>query len=172
MEFSYWNLLVVLCFVVLYLGVALVFVQLRRLRDEMHQMAAMNVAASEKSGDDDESRTCAEVILRRLTSFELNMTNSLEAIPSQLKADLESIQGELRFLGQPAPAAASVAPAASSQSSMSSGGNKDSDAYREARLLLANGVDEERVVNETGLTVEEVSLLKRMTLSSDQSDEA
>ncbi|MBF0380526.1 MAG: hypothetical protein HQL69_05875 [Magnetococcales bacterium] len=169
MSFSYWNLLVVLCFVILYLGVALVFVQLRRFRDEMHQLAALNAAANKEN---DESRNCAEVILRRLTSFELNMTTTLEAIPIQLKADLETIQGELRFLAQPQTSPAVAQPPAESQSSMRGGGtNTDSDSYREARLLLANGVDEERVVNETGLTVEEVSLLKRMTNTSVSEDE-
>ncbi len=59
MAFSYWNLLVVLCFVILYLGVALVFVQLRRFREEMHQFAAINAAANKPEEDD--SRNSAEV---------------------------------------------------------------------------------------------------------------
>jgi hypothetical protein len=167
MEFSYWNLLVVLCFVVLYLGVALVFVQLRRMRDEMHHLATVNAAVAKPEED---SKSCAELILRRLTSFELNMTTSLEAIPSQLKLDLESIQGELRFLAQPPSVGSSTV--SDNQSGMRGGDDKDSDAYREARLLLSNGVDEERVVNETGLTVEEVSLLKLMTSPSGQSSES
>ncbi len=167
MSFSYWNLLVVLCFVILYLGVALVFVQLRRFRDEMHQLAAQNAAAANKT--EDESPSCAEVILRRLTSFELNMTTTLETIPVKLKADLDSIQGELRFLAQPQAAGVS-APPSDNHGGIRGAGNHDSDAYREARLLLANGVDEERVVNETGLTVEEVSLLKRMTNNSKNED--
>ncbi|MBF0445153.1 MAG: hypothetical protein HQL68_06155 [Magnetococcales bacterium] len=167
MSFSYWNLLVVLCFVILYLGVALVFVQLRRFRDEMHQLVAQNSAAYKP---EDESPKFAEVILRRLTSFELNMTTTLEAIPLQLKTDLESIQGELRFLAQPRSSNSSTS-SNDNQSSLRGGNSQDSDAYREARLLLANGVDEERVVNETGLTVEEVSLLKRMTNKSLNEDD-
>ena len=169
MSFSFWNLLVVLCFVILYLGVALVFVQLRRLRDEMHHLSAANAAAEKP---EDESRSCAEVILRRLTSFEINMTSNLEAIPSQMKSDLESIQGELRFLSNSNSSMSHSSPPAENKSGMRGGGNgsQESDAYREARLLLANGVDEERVVSETGLTVEEVSLLKRMTPNSGQED--
>ncbi|MBF0195968.1 MAG: hypothetical protein HQL71_15525 [Magnetococcales bacterium] len=168
MSFSYWNLLVVLCFVILYLGVALVFVQLRRFRDEMHQLAAQNAAAAIVPEDD--SPNCAEVILRRLTSFELNMNTTIETIPAQIKTDLESIRAELRFLAQPQAVSVS-SPSSDNQSGMRGGNSQDSDAYREARLLLANGVDEERVVNETGLTVEEVSLLKRMTTNSVNEDE-
>jgi hypothetical protein len=171
MQFSYWNLLVILCFVVLYLGVALVFSQLRRLRDDMHHLAAVNAVPKEQ---DEESRSCAEIILRRLTSFEINMTTSLEAIPSQLKSDLESIQGELRFLAQPSSIGLNSSPVEAQGSLRSSGGGggQESDAYREARLLLNNGVDEERVVSETGLTVEEVSLLKRMTPKNSQIEES
>ncbi len=99
------------------------------------------------------------------------MTTSLDAIPAQLKKDLESIQGELRFLAQP-PSVNSNNPPAENQSGIRGGSGHDSDAYREARLLLANGVDEDRVVNETGLTVEEVSLLKRMTNQQNNDDEA
>jgi hypothetical protein len=169
MAFSYWNLLVVLCFVILYLGVALVFLQLRRFREEMHQFAASSAAA--KKPEDDDSPNCAEVILRRLTSFELNMNTSLDGIPAQLKKDLDSIQGELRFLAQPS-SISSNNPPAENQGGIRGGTGHDSDAYREARLLLANGVDEERVVNETGLTVEEVSLLKRMGNQQSQDEEA
>ncbi|MBF0455621.1 MAG: hypothetical protein HQL72_12500 [Magnetococcales bacterium] len=166
MTFSFWNLLVVLCFVILYLGVALVFVQLRRLRDELHHLSTLN-ATEEKPADD--SRTCAEIILRRLTSFETNMTTTLEAIPAHLKSDLESIQGELRFLAQPSSGGMSNNAMERQSSSRGGGGSgKDSDAYREARLLLVNGVDEERVVSETGLAVEEVSLLKRMISQNGQ----
>jgi hypothetical protein len=168
MAFSYWNLLVVLCFVILYLGVALVFVQLRRFRDEMHQLAAQNAAVKEP---EDETPKFAEVILRRLTSFELNMNTTLDAIPVKLKTDLDSIQGELRFLAQQPQVSNISAPPVDAQSGIRGGSNsQDSDAYREARLLLANGVDEDRVVNETGLTVEEVSLLKRMTNNSIKED--
>lgn len=173
MAFSLWNLLVVLCFVILYLTVALVFVQVRRLRDDILHLAALNAAAP-VADEKDDSRTCAELILRRLTSFELNMTTTLEAIPSQLKSDLDSIYGELRFLAQSNNSGNISSKQSDGQGSMRGGGSsnhgQESDAYREARLLLANGVDEERVVNETGLTVEEVSLLKRMIAQVDQGE--
>lgn len=163
MMFSFWNLLVVLCFVILYLGIALVFVQLRKLRDDLHHHSVAKAATAADS--EDKSRACAEVVLRRLTSFETHMSHSMEEMPKQLKNELSAIQNELRYLAQSAPIGMGGTSRMEGGGLRTAGGGSgsESDAYREARLLLSNGVDEERVVKETGLTVEEVSLLKRMS---------
>lgn len=152
---TYWNLLVVLCFVVLYLGIALVFLQLRRLRDEMKNR-------NDRSNPIDTEaafRDFSNQMTRQMANLEAILGKQTRTLGLELKEEIESIQGEMRFLGRSNPVS-------SHSGAENSEGNSKEDAYREARLLLSNGVDEERVITETGLTVEEVSLLKRITNKS------
>ncbi|MBF0368374.1 MAG: hypothetical protein HQL52_02855 [Magnetococcales bacterium] len=149
---TFWNVLVILCFVVLYLGIALVFVQVRRLRDDLKLMATTQNADE----DHEELREYVETVTASLEMMERKIGMAVESIPAQIRPDLEALQGEMRFLSRPTESGI----ANRSETGSSSESANKNDAYREARLLLANGVDEERVIKETGLTVEEVSLLK------------
>ncbi len=153
---NYWNLLVVLCFVVLYLGIALVFIQLRRLRDDLEGLElGMRESGSGNTGG---SRECAERIQQSMLSMEENLHNRSRIMFEDLREELDAIRSDLRFMGQSGGGGG----IRGNVIAESTGNSSKSDAYREARLLLANGVDEERVITETGLTVEEVSLLKRI----------
>ncbi|MEO5377967.1 MAG: hypothetical protein H7832_09340 [Magnetococcus sp. DMHC-6] len=156
-----WNLIIVLCFSVLYMGIALVYVQLRRLRDEM-RLRTLEPKKEEVEVEEFGSRQCAETILRRLTSTEERLNNTLQAIEAHLQPELEAIRVDLGSLSRHTQQSVNIHHVEAPIQASSTQGNKV-DAYREARLLLSNGVDEDRVVDETGLTVEEVSLLKRMS---------
>lgn len=163
---TFWNLLVVLCFTVLYLGVALVFIQVRRLRDDVSMTRLkpdavpsvdrdVNVDVDDADGGLDLS---AQVLLERINTLEAALSAAIKKSSERLSSDLESVRGDMRYMSSHAPPMPSGMNAQVGQSK--------NDAYREARLLLANGVDEERVLEETGLTVEEVSLLKRIAHQS------
>ncbi|MBF0126977.1 MAG: hypothetical protein HQM02_07175 [Magnetococcales bacterium] len=152
-----WNLLVVLCFVALYLAVSLVFLQVQKLREEL------KVARSEPDVEPMDPSEYVAVVRREIAGLEERFDSSLQAIPEQLRKELQSIQADMRFLVRPGSGGTL------SKVSENTGGQPGmSDAYREARLLLANGVDEERVVSETGLAVEEVSLLKRISRNQEE----
>ncbi|OSM02071.1 hypothetical protein [Magnetofaba australis] len=169
-----WNLLVIICFAVLYLGLALVFMQIKGLREELlrREDAAEAVVTQDEPmfgerGAGDGADT--GVILGEMAAMESRLTEAVASVPDALGQDLEAIHQELRYLersqGSPqhAPQHGSMGGhMGGGMSGVVSGGAKP-DAYREAKLLLANGVDEERVISETGLTVEEVSLLKRLS---------
>lgn len=161
-----WNLLVVLCFLVMYMGIAVVLRQLRAMRDEMgrltREMASQDKSKDTDFGEDGNDRAIFE-LRSRLQQLGTEMLEAMEALPKMIRNDLDGIVGEIRMLQR------SIGPMGMNMG-MGMGGVRDAkneedfkaNAYREARLLLANGVDEDRVIAETGLTVEEVSLLKRM----------
>ncbi|MEO5328510.1 MAG: hypothetical protein H7829_09710 [Magnetococcus sp. THC-1_WYH] len=165
-----WNLLVVLCFFVIYLGIAVIFRQLRGIRDEMvrltREVASRGQDTDDDHGNDRNDRAIFE-LRSRLQQLGTEMLDAMEALPKVMRNDLDGIAGEIRMLQR------SIGPMGMNMGmgmGMGMGGVRDAkdeesfkaNAYREARLLLANGVDEDRVIAETGLTVEEVSLLKRM----------
>lgn len=153
-----WNLLVVICFVALYLAVSLVFLQVQKLREELKS----GIRPSEPEMEPMDPSELLIGVRREIAALEERLEAGMRAIPEQLQGDLRAIQADLRFLGRPSGGGVSMA-----KSNDASGPSNMSDTYREARLLLSNGVDEERVVNETGLTVEEVSLLKRINRTQD-----
>lgn len=170
---TFWNFLVVLCFALLYAGLVLVFLQLRRLRDEIrihHATTKFPEPAFEappaprpsREGVDEgeEEGECTRTVRQGLMEVRaqlLALQEGLrEEIPAQILPELEAIQRQLSYVAHSAATAGVVG---------GGGGAQDNEtAYREARLLLANGVDEDRVVDETGLTVEEVSLLRRLMI--------
>ena len=151
---TFWNLIVVLCFLVLYLGVVLVFAQLRRLREEIHQRNGQ-----QQQGERDFevlASTLTENMQRELASWGDHLVTRMEKISQQIQGDLDAVRADMRFRDRSSSGGMSKTIQESDLTV------EKEDAYREARLLLSNGVDEERVINETGLTVEEVSLLKRI----------
>ncbi|NGZ06154.1 MAG: hypothetical protein G8237_07345 [Magnetococcales bacterium] len=165
-----WNLLVVVCFIALYLAVSLVFLQVQKLREELK--------ASRAEPDVEPVDTTEQVnaIRREIANLEERLETAIRAIPEQihkdLQKDLQGIQADLRFITRPTPMGMTMAVGHATKMSENSGGPASmADAYREARLLLANGVDEDRVVAETGLAVEEVSLLKRLQRSQQEERE-
>ncbi len=153
-----WNLLVVVCFITLYFAVFLVFIQVQKLRDEL------KAARAEPDVEPFEPAEYIGAIRRELSSLEGRIDHSLRAIPEQLKTELQSLQADMQYLVRPGSGGTFNKPSETN----SSGQSNMSDAYREARLLLANGVDEERVISETGLAVEEVSLLKRINRNHEE----
>lgn len=153
---TFWNLLVTLCFFVLYLGIALVFVQLRGLREDTSRL--LKEVANKEPVEEVDDRAIRELHVR-LQQLGTELLEAMDKLPKSMRSDLEAIQGELRLLNRP------VMSPMMGMSGGRGGDNEESfktNAYREARLLLSNNVDEERVIEETGLTVEEVSLLKRI----------
>ena len=152
---NYWNLLVVLCFLVLYLGVALVFLQLRRLREEMEARGARQETVVQQPTGGFDGQECAERIEQSLRVVEERLNGRFKALSGEMRSELDAVRGDMRFMGPPGGHLGSGA-------TVGNAAGFKSDAYREARLLLANGIDEEQVITETGLTVEEVSLLKRI----------
>nr|CRH06998.1 conserved exported protein of unknown function [Candidatus Magnetococcus massalia] len=177
---SLWNLLVVVCFAILYFGLALVFSQLKSLRAEiqatmpegvgddlgpiepMEMMADQQQVEAQASAQTEnilvESREQTEIILEELAGVEDRILRTVEGIPVHMQEGLEEISKELRYLDR-----GQGAQNDSGNNSVQRNVGAKPDAYREAKLLLSNGVDEERVIDETGLTVEEVSLLKRLS---------
>ncbi|MBF0213124.1 MAG: hypothetical protein HQM00_06120 [Magnetococcales bacterium] len=147
-----------LCFIALYLAVSLVFLQVQKLRDEMKS------TRSEPDVEPVDTAECVNTIRREMANLEERLDSAIRAIPEQMhkefQKELQGIQSDLRYMSRPGPV--SMGSTHSTKASENMGPSSMSDAYREARLLLSNGVDEERVVNETGLAVEEVSLLKRL----------
>ncbi|MBF0178812.1 MAG: hypothetical protein HQM03_02170 [Magnetococcales bacterium] len=153
-----WNLMVVVCFGTLYLALTLVFLQIQKLREEL------KLSRAEPEVESLDPTEYMSMIRREIAAFEERFESAISAIPEQLRKDLQGIQADLRFLSRPM---AGGTMGKMSDVMVGGGGSNMSDAYREARLLLANGVDEERVINETGLAVEEVSLLKRLGRNPD-----
>ncbi|MEO5333447.1 MAG: hypothetical protein H7839_15650 [Magnetococcus sp. YQC-5] len=145
-----WNLLVIVCFCAIYFAVSLVFLQVQKLREELKN------ARSEPTVESSDPAEYVMTVRREIAALEERLDTALRAIPEQLRMELQGIQSDLRFLGRPASGGTMTRMTDATPAS------NTSDAYREARLLLANGVDEDRVVTETGLAVEEVSLLKRL----------
>ena len=179
---SLWNLLVVLCFVILYLGLALVFSQLRHLRDELkirdndssEPETSFQFAQSTARSDEANAaiQNGIQQIAHDIADLRAAMEHSLNAVPRQIQTEFQAIRTKIEYIEhrqdqfldriETTTAHPSSAPPPSSGSGSTPQQDNKEDAYREAKLLLANGVTEERVIAETGLTVEEVSLLKRL----------
>ncbi|MBF0108498.1 MAG: hypothetical protein HQL76_04930 [Magnetococcales bacterium] len=153
---TYWNIIVVACFFILYLGLTLVFGQVRALREEIARLG--REMATREPVENDENP--ALELNRRLQLLGTELLDAMDKLPKAFRDDLNAIQGEINQLHR------SMGTLNMGMGGGRSGGDGDdaakSNTYREARLLLANNVDEERVIQETGLTVEEVSLLKRI----------
>lgn len=210
MEWSLWNLLVVVCFALLYWAVAMVFLQLRRLRDELkvqhtpsrfpdmdedeeeaapptpapspmdprllHALVQDGVQKAMQQAMEDfpvpggsappaegvSREALREVVRREMSALEKKMDELNATVGADLQREMDALKRELRYLER-AVHALNAPPAEVNRSLGEPPASPKDEAYREARLLLANGVDEERVIEETGLSVEEVSLLKRLS---------
>lgn len=191
-----WNLLIVVCFAVLYFGLGLVFGQLRRLRDEIR------IHYSDREFPDPEAEPVdpleerepvpeqkpppvvfpeetLQIVRQDLANVQSRILSAVNAIPSrlapeleglhrQLQADVESLYRQMQYLERNLTRVGRGGGGGGS----SDGGGGDTasgeDRYSEARLLLANGVDEDRVIEKTGLTVEEVSLLRKLAMDPER----
>ncbi|WP_420905440.1 hypothetical protein [Candidatus Magnetaquiglobus chichijimensis] len=162
-----WNLLVVVCFLVLYLAVFMVFQQVQKLREETRA-----TTPAEPDVEPFDSAECINAMHREIAALEARLGEAIRTIPEQLKKDLQGIQADLHYMSRPNPGNMGMGMPMGHSVKMADSGQPASmsDAYREARLLLSNGVDEDRVVTETGLAVEEVSLLKRLHRNQDERD--
>lgn len=161
---DYWNLLVVLCFAVLYLGLSVLFVRLRRMQHDMKDYHAQlhEQLRGQQPDASVVAQACADLVGRQLalveqrielqirvagsaslgqqlSAMEERMGHQIQVMGDRLLGDLHMIQGDMRLF------------------------SRQDDAYREARLLLSHGIDEERVAAETGRTMEEIRLLKRVS---------
>lgn len=142
----------------IYLAVSLVFLQVQKLREEL------KAARAEPDVEPYDPTEHIVAIRREIASLESRIEVALRAIPEQLQKELQGIQADMRYLVRPGSGGTYAKMADNNMG----GPTNLTDAYREARLLLANGVDEERVVSETGLAVEEVSLLKRINRNHEE----
>ena len=129
-----WNLLIVFCFAVLYLGLVMVFLQIRRLRDEIKVRFYMHSFPDEMISE----------------SGRENMSRELDEIRDQLL----TLNRKLTRLMSKEPA---------------TGGSVESmvGAHAIACGMLKKGATELEVVEQTGLSFGEVSLLKRLNESSE-----
>lgn len=151
---NYWNLLIVVCFAVLYMGLVLVFSQLRRIRKEIREQNELIQA--QQADPNSDQRAYAEMIRRQLAIIEVQMGIQTRMVGERLQGELQAIQREMRYLNRPAEGGVS-------RPSLHPTDNRSREnTYREAQLLLSNGVNEDRVIAETGLSEEEVRLLKRI----------
>lgn len=207
-EWSLWNLLVVVCFALLYWAVAMVFLQLRRLRDELkvqhtpsrfpemdqegeereepppppamdprllhavvqdavqksmqHALEDFPVPSAPARESDLNREVVRELIRREFSALEKKLEELTSSVSTDLQREIGTLQREMRYLER-ALNALNAPPATANRAMGEPPASPKDEAYREARLLLSNGVDEERVIEETGLSVEEVSLLKRLS---------
>ncbi|MBF0460270.1 MAG: hypothetical protein HQL87_02645 [Magnetococcales bacterium] len=151
---NYWNLLIVVCFAVLYMGLVVVFSQLRRIRNEMKEYH--DNLQEQQTDPNSDHRAYAEMIRRQLAIIEVQLGIQTRMVGERLQGELQAIQKEMRFLNRPTHDMGG-------RTSIHPTENRSREStYREAQLLLSNGVNEERVIAETGLTEEEVRLLKRI----------
>ncbi|MBF0187824.1 MAG: hypothetical protein HQL50_07850 [Magnetococcales bacterium] len=172
-----WNMVMILCLAILYLGTTLVYLQIRKLRDELRsiqQATHSNDPALDRASAEESARGCAEAVIREVSSLEKRLTRTMEDVAGKILPELQDIQRELRYLergGNSSGSGGMMGSSASALGGEESSNRGKSDSYHEARLLLANGVDEEQVIEQTGLTVEEVSLLKRLSDQDPEDDE-
>ncbi len=151
---NYWNLLIVVCFAVLYMGLVVVFTQLRRMRNEMKTYHD-NLHAQQADPNSDH-RAYAEMVRRQLAIIEVQLGIQTRMVGERLQGELQAIQREMRFLNRPVHDGGGRASLHPTET------RSRESTYREAQLLLSNGVNEDRVISETGLSEEEVRLLKRI----------
>ncbi|MBF0286131.1 MAG: DUF2802 domain-containing protein, partial [Magnetococcales bacterium] len=109
----------------------------------------------------------ASVVRREVDGLRKHMEVMVEAVPGSIQPELEALRRELRYLeralAQPVAPPPALPPMQRGREMLPSSPPPDSDdPYEKARQLLARGEDEERVIEETGLSVEEVSLLMRL----------
>ncbi|MBF0400885.1 MAG: hypothetical protein HQL80_01835 [Magnetococcales bacterium] len=154
---SYWNLLIVICFAVLYMGLVLVFAQLRRMRNEVKEYH--DHIQAQHADPNSDHRAYAEMIRRQLAIIEVQLGIQTRMVGERLQGELQAIQREMRYLNRPTHDGEGGGRAGNIHPSE---GRSRENTYREAQLLLSNGVNEERVIIETGLSEEEVRLLKRI----------
>ncbi|MBF0159789.1 MAG: hypothetical protein HQL58_09710 [Magnetococcales bacterium] len=190
-----WNFLVILCFIILYMAIALVFLQIRRLQDEwrlerdknrdlsqtdafrceaeqligplLQKMESMNESQQRLTNElmnESVQKGVAFVVERavaRIDTLEQRLLVDINQVPERMKSEFEELRSGIRLLARHDNSDHNVAPIIDT-----------SDSYREARLLLSHGVDEEHVSSGTGLTMEEVGLIKSMLLRSGPKDSA
>ncbi|MBF0175611.1 MAG: hypothetical protein HQL63_02000 [Magnetococcales bacterium] len=156
-----WNFLVILCLMLLYMGIGIIFLQIRRLREDVKAAAERAAPVLRESEPELDPQKVAdgivEPILQELGAMEDKLVHEMSGLPKRFSEELEGIRREVQFMQQRSN------PMPTNTGNEVRDGPGKRDAYREAKLLLTNGVDEERVIEETGLTVEEVSLLKRLS---------
>ncbi|MEO5352976.1 MAG: hypothetical protein H7835_07165 [Magnetococcus sp. XQGC-1] len=151
---NYWNLLIVVCFVVLYMGLVLIFSQLRRIRNDIKEQN--DLIQAQQTDPNSDHRAYAEMIRRQLAIIEVQLGIQTRMVGERLQGELQAIQREMRYLNRPAEGGVSRPPLHPTDN------RSRENTYREAQLLLSNGVNEDRVIAETGLSEEEVRLLKRI----------
>ena len=182
---TYWNLLVVVCFGILYLGFLLTHSQIRRTRDDVATLdgklnkihalistlrdeVSINASTDNFPQVDHKADRDAELAAFRsdLAELQNRLIARMSSVETRLHSDIDIIQRQMEAIDSRMDMGASrpaVRSAGGASTSTAAPVNKERDGYREARLLLANGVDEDQVVAETGLSVEEVSLLRRLS---------
>ena len=154
---NYWNLLVVLCFAVLYLGVSIVFTRLRRVQNEMRED---HIQTRAWQGERAEER--ARLAEQKLAALEERIAMKIQEMGSdwageKLAAVEERLDRRIQTMGEVLQGDLQILYGAVRSN------NGQEDIYREARLLLSYDIDEERVAKETGRSMEEIRLLKRVT---------
>ncbi|MBF0124736.1 MAG: hypothetical protein HQL60_05305 [Magnetococcales bacterium] len=187
-----WNFLVIVCFIVLYMGVALVFLQVRRLQDEwrverdraleqqqqpatvccdarqlveplLQEVESIGERCSSAVGEASKQGSAAVLgrIIERINALEERLLVDIENIPDRIKPEFDELRSGIRLFARQEGSDHGAPPVLGFD-----------DAYREARLLLGHGVDEEHVSSSTGLTVEEVGLIKSMLSRDNPKDQS
>lgn len=149
-----WNLVIVLCFVLLYLALVMVYLQLRRLRNDLEARLTPS-----RFPEPDPATDAMRGMQKALQNVQHQIDDGFEALWNKTDAGLDPIQARLYALDRRLDRKLDSGDA----HNRSNTPGTQNDAYHEAKLLLSNGVEEERVIEETGLSVEEVSLLKRLS---------
>lgn len=155
---NYWNLLVVLCFAVLYLGISIVFTRLRRVQNEMRADHSQTREWQSESASEERVKRMEQ----KMAAMEERMALKIHAMGSDWAGEKLAIMEErldrrIHTLGEVLQGDMQILHGAVRSN------NGQEDIYREARLLLSYGIDEERVATETGRSMEEIRLLKRVT---------
>ncbi len=145
---EFWNLIVVSGFILLYLSLCVVFLNLSKLRSSLRSAVSQKLQKSAigKNTEAEDYQQCAQQVLRKLTDLELSLSQKLEAVTEKLpdpKVWATKFKAGLN-LEKPADP------------------ESEQDDYRVAHRLLGVGVDEEKIALQTGIPTEEIKLLKSL----------
>ncbi len=182
-----WHLLVILCLVILYLAVVVVFLQVRHLREELDASVSARSgrdplpplfdvpdtqsgrsAAADVSGERLEALIASVDALRSglqdlkgLSAIEGRLLAACASMPEHLQPEFDRMLEEMHAMldSTPRDALAVPAPGIAGTARKNSGAGVDA-AYDTARVLLLNNVSDEQVMAQTGCSAEEVNLLK------------
>ena len=131
----------VMSFVVIYIGISVAFFNVKSLRSEVFSF--LKKRNDTKKENAEQSRLCAEKVLRKLTDMELSLGARLEKFPDEISG-IEAISKEL--------------------ASFSSGSDQFdnagfNDSYKVAHRLFSLGVSMDNAQRETGLPIEEIEFI-------------